>query len=152
MANNTKVPSNLTELEATLNEYFGKKAPALPTNVKEAIVKYGPWISLILLVLSLPAVLALIGLGALLSPFAFMGGAHAGFMYVLAVLFLVVGLVMEALAIPKLMKREKAGWNLMFYSTLLNGVYNLLSFNITGLIIGLLIGFYFLFQVREYYK
>ena len=42
-------------LIATLDEYLVKKAPfALPDGVKEFIVRFGPWISLVLLVLSLP--------------------------------------------------------------------------------------------------
>jgi hypothetical protein len=149
---NTQMPKNLTELELLLNEYFGKKAPQLPPGVKEAIVKYGPWITLVLLILSLPLILGLLGLSAFLSPFAMMGGVNAGFGYILSMIFLVISLVVEAMAIPLLFKREKKGWNLMFYSTLLNAVYNLISLNIGGLIIGCLISFYVLFQVREYYK
>jgi hypothetical protein len=143
--------SYLTQLETTLAENF-KKAPALPPNVKEAIVQYGPWITLILLVLSIGPILALLGVGALLGPIAMMGGYHFGVMYYLAIAFLVVGLVLEALAIPKLMKRQKSGWDLMFYSSLLNVVYSVLNFNIVGLIVGTLVGWYFLFQIREYYK
>ena len=40
--------ASLSKLESTLEEYLVKKAPyQLPADVKEGIVKFGPWIILI---------------------------------------------------------------------------------------------------------
>jgi hypothetical protein len=147
-----KSSAGLGQLEATLEEYLVKKAPPLPPNIKEAIVQWGPWITLVLLVLSLPALLALLGLGALLAPVSFMGGARAGAGYMLSMLTLAVVLVLEGMAIPGLMKRQMSAWRLMFYATLVSAVSSLLSGNVLGMILGTLISLYLLFQVKSYYK
>lgn len=144
--------NNLSSLEETLNEYLGKKAPQLPPNAKEAIVKFGPWITLVLLVLSLPAVLALFGLGTLFSPFSYMMGVQMGLAYTLSLVVLAVSLVLEALAIQPLMHRSKKGWNLMYYATIVGTVSSVLASQLGGAILGALISLYILFQVRSYYK
>ena len=144
---------SLGQLEDMLYEYLVKKAPfQIPPNGKEAIVKFGPWITLVLLIISVRIVLAALGLIAILSPFVFMGGgAYTGFNFMLGGIVLLVSVVLEAIAIPQLMRRQRSGWNLIYYSSLLNIVVNLLRFDIIPLIGGL-IGLYILFQIREYYK
>lgn len=137
-------PKNLNQLEDMLDLYFGQKAPQLPPNVKETIVRIAPWITLVLLVISLPAVLVLFGIGTLFAPVSYLGGFQAGTTYTLSLVVLAVSLVLEALAIPGLMKRSKKGWNMVFYSALVGIVSNLLSMNFMGLIIGALISYYFL--------
>ena len=80
------------------------------------------------------------------------GRPFLGIGYLINVIFLAVMIVLEALSISPLFKRSKTGWNLLYYSTLLGAVQNLLSFNLGGLIIGTLLSLYLLFQVKEYYK
>lgn len=143
---------NLSSLEEMLNEYLGKKAPQLPANIKEAIVQYSPWITLVLLLLSLPAVLVLFGVGTLGMPFSYMGGVQYGMTYTISLVILAVTLVLEGLAIPGLMNRKKSGWNFVFYATLLGIVSNLISMNFGSLILGALLPLYILFQIRSYYK
>lgn len=142
----------LGQLENLLNEYLVKKAPSLPAGAKEAIVKFAPWVTLIILILTLPLVLAVFGLGALLSPLSFMGGVTAGTNYILTLIFSGIQLVLEAMAIPGLFKRSKGAWNLVFYASLLGGIQNAITLNLGGLLIGTLLSLYILFQVREYYK
>jgi hypothetical protein len=146
---------DIAGLENTLNEYFGKKAPALPTNIKELLVKFAPWLSVIGVVLSLPALLALVGLGGLVaitSPLGGVSGVQQGVGYLISVVFLIITVALEGLAIPGLFAKSKAGWKMMFYSILVSAVGSLLGMNIVSAIIGLAVGCYFLFQVREYYK
>ena len=65
------------DLIGFLDYYLVKKAPfQIPDNAKEWLVQYGPWITIVVIVLTLPAILALLGLGAVLLPFA---GYGAGF-------------------------------------------------------------------------
>lgn len=149
---NKDLKSSLNQLEVTLEEYFVKKAPTIPENIKEIIVNFAPWITLVILIITLPAVLFVFGLGTLLAPFSFLGGIQAGFSYTLSMIVLAISLVLEALAIPGLFKRSKGGWNLVFYASIINAVSNLISFNIVSLIIGTLITWYILFQVKSYYK
>jgi len=142
----------LNQLEDLLHQYLVKKAPALPANVKEAIVKFAPWATLIIFILTLPAILVIFGLGGLVAPFSFLGGLTAGTAFILTFAFSGVQLILEAMAIPGLFKNQRRAWNLLYWATLLGGVQNIVTFNVGSLIIGTLLSLYILFQVREYYK
>jgi len=150
--NPTDVKNMFSQLEETLNLYFGKKAPAMPENIKEALVKYGPYITLVIMILALPALLAIFGLGTIMMPFSYLGGLRSGMMYSFGTIFSVAILIMQIMALPALFKRQISGWKLMYYVALVQVVQNLLSFDIGGLIIGAVISFYILFQIKSYYK
>lgn len=130
-----------------LNVWFGQKAPALPVKAKEVIVKIAPWLALIGVVLALPAVLALIGFGSYMSRYMMFGMYSGGYYWI----FAAATIVLNILALPGLFKPAKSGWTYSFYSVLVGGVSSLLMMDIAGLIIGLGIGFYILFQVKPYY-
>lgn len=144
--------SYLTQFEHLLEEYLVKKAPKIPANIKEAIVKFAPWVTLIVMILSLPAVLLVLGLGTLMMPFSFLGGVTTGVNYSVTMVFSVIVLVMEAIALPGLFKRSKKAWYLVYYASLVGALQNVISFNLGGLVIGTLLSLYLLFQVKEYYK
>ena len=148
----TSFKSYIKQLEDLLSEYLVKKAPALPANVKEAIVRFAPWAVLILFVITLPIVLAVFGLSAVFAPLSFLGGITVGTNYILTIILSAVQLVLEAMAIPGLFQKSRGAWNLVFYSTLVGAVQNIATFNLGGLIIGTLLSLYILFQVKEYYK
>lgn len=148
----TKHSSVLVTLEDKLDELLVDKAPSLPTYWKETIVRYSPWLTLIAMILLLPLVLPLLGIGALLTPFSYMGGVGTGMNYTFSLLVSVVTLVLEAMAIPGLFKRSRKAWYLLYYATLLGALSSLIDFNIGGLIIGTLLSLYILFQVKSYYK
>lgn len=133
-----------------LDFYLVKQAPfQIPDGGREWIVKFGPWITVVLLILTLPILLVAFGLGAIFIPFG--GVAYAsGFGFL--TLFIVVQLGMMIAALPGLFARKMAGWRLLFYSQLISIVYNVLSGNIiSGLLFGL-IALYILFQVRLLYQ
>lgn len=138
------------DLIGFLDYYLVKKAPfQLPANVKEGIAKFGPWISIILLVLLLPPILLIFGIGTILIPFA--GPAYAAtFSWLTLVTIVQIGLLIAAL--PGLFARKMHGWNLIFYSRILSLVSLLLSGLIVNAIIGALVSFYILFQVRSLYE
>jgi len=144
--------SYLGDLEKIADEYLVRKAPALPDGVKEVIVKFGPWISLILLVMSAPLILGFLGLGTFMMPFSYLGGLRMGMGYTVSMVFTAVIMVMEVLALPGLFKWAKAGWTMMYYAALLGAMQNAVAFNLGGLIIGTLLSLYILFQVKSYYK
>lgn len=137
------------DLVGFLNYYLVDKAPFdLPAAVKEFLVRYGPWITLVLLVLSLPPLLFVLGIGAVLAPFGSVGYATSfGF----ATIVLIVQLVLLVLALPGLFARKMAGWTFLFYSELVSIVASLLSGSIITGIIGGVIGLYLIFQVRASY-
>lgn len=144
-------PKNLADVEALLEKYLVKKAPSLPPNLKEAIVKFGPYVALILIILSLPLVLGAFGLSALFAPLSFLGGVGTGVGFSLGILLTFVTLVLEVIALPGLFKRQLSAWRLMFYATLVSGVSSLLQGSLVGMLVGLLIGLYVLFQIKSYY-
>jgi len=143
----TEAPKDLIGF---LDFYLVQKAPfQIPDNIKEVIVKYGPWITAVLLLLSLPPLLVVLGVGTALMPFGGVGYA-AGFGYLTVVLIIQIGLTVMAL--PGLFARKMAGWRLLFYSQLVNVVFGLLSGSIVGALIGAVISLYILFQVRSLYQ
>lgn len=132
-----------------LDYYLVQKAPfQLPDTVKEAIVKYGPWIAIVLLLLSLPLILLAFGLGAALMPFAPYGYTGFGFTAVVVL----VELVLDIAALPGLFARKISGWRLIFYARLLAIVHSLLIGAIVSAIVGGIISLYILFQVRRLYS
>jgi hypothetical protein len=142
----------LNQLDSFLELWLVKKAPGLPENVKELIVKYSPYIALILMIFSLPVILVALGLGALVSPFAFMGGVRSGLSFSLTSLILLAALVLNAIALPGLFARKASAWRLVYYAVLVNAIYSLFTFNLGSLIINTAISLYFLFQIKNYYK
>lgn len=133
-----------------LDYYLVRKAPfQIPDGAREWIVRYGPWIMLVLLVLSLPALLFALGIGTFLIPFGGFGYATG---FGVATLFVIVALGLRALSLPGLFARKMSGWQLAFYATLVDFVGSLLAGSIVGAVVGALIGLYILFQVRSLYS
>ncbi len=127
-----------------------KKAPIqIPDNAKEWIVKYGPWITIVILVLTLPLLLAVLGIGTVLMPFAGIGYA-TGFGFVAIGLLIEIGLTVMAL--PGLFARKMSGWTLLLYARLVSVVANILSGAVVSALLVGLISLYILFQVRALYK
>ena len=145
--------TNSSGIMGSLEDIFGKKAPQLPKGAKDFLVKYAHIFAIIGIVIYALGILALLGIGAVVSPFAAAVGATGFFT---GVFFGVVTLGIEAglllMAIPGLKKRSMQGWNLLFYSEVVSIVVNVLQINILSAIISFLIGFYILFQIRSYYK
>jgi len=141
----------LKQMEDFFNTYLHQKAPFhLPPAAKEWIVKFGPWITLILMLLALPVILAAVGLTALFSPVIIYGGYH--YLFFTGGLIALLAFVMQGAALPGLFARKLGGWHLVYYSVLVSAVGQLVSGNIISLIINVVISMYFLFEIREYYK
>ena len=106
------------DLIGFLDFYFVKKAPfQIPDGGREFIVKFGPWITVVLLILTLPVLLFALGLGAIFIPFGGIGYA-SGFGVLTIFVVVEVGLMIAAL--PGLFARKMAGWRLLFYSQLIS--------------------------------
>lgn len=142
----------MKELEKMLSDLFAK-LPSLPVNIKQVIVKIAPYLAVIGIILSLPAVLAIIGLGAIGSSMMAASGAwgYAG-SGTLAVAFAVISVVLLALSVKGLFARTSSGWQFMYYNALVGAVYSLVRVDIMGFIIGTGVSLYILFQVKSYYR
>lgn len=133
-----------------LDYYLVKKAPVqIPDAGREWIVKFGPWITVVLLVLTIPALLVILGIGTLLVPF---GGIAYAQGFGLAAIGLCVQVVLMVVALPGLFARTMSGWRLMFYAQAVGLLASLLGGSVVGALVGGLISFYILFQVRSLYK
>ena len=138
------------DLIGFLDFYLVKKAPIqVPEGGREWIVKVGPWITIVLLILTLPLLLVAFGIGAVYVPFGGVGYA-TGFGVLTIFVIVEIGLMIAAL--PGLFARTMAGWRLLFYSQLVGIVHSVLSGNIVGGLLFGLIGLYILFQVRTLYR
>lgn len=142
------------QLEALLDEYMVKKAPfALPKEVKEFIVKISPYLVIILALMAVPAILVALGFTAIVAPFAMLGVYTWGFGAMIALIASSIAIVMEVMAVPGLFNRTKASWRLVFYASIVSLVGGIISLHgVFGAIIGTIIGWYILFQVKELYK
>lgn len=138
--------SQVNDLINSLEDVF-KKAPHLPANIQDVLVKIAPILSLVFGVLGI-----LVGLGAVgVSPVALLSGADASFMVLLSGVALIASSVLMLMAYPKLSKNLYTGWTLLFWSEVVSAVSSLLSLSI-GAVIGVIIGFYLLFEIKKHYK
>jgi hypothetical protein len=144
-------------LEKEIADFFAK-FPPFPDNVKEILVKIAPYLCMLGVFLGGIALLAVLGVGVGISA---IGAAAYGSMgiYWISMGILAIMVVLEALAISPLMKRQKKGWNNLYYVFLLslvNGVVGFLGVgsivgNLFSLVISFVIGGWILFQTREKY-
>jgi hypothetical protein len=144
----------LKQMEDFFDTYLHKKVPFhLPPAAKEWIVKFGPWITLVLMIFGALAMLAAIGLSAVFSPVAKMYGGYGNqITYLLGALIGLIAFVMEAVALPGLFKRSLKSWHLVYYAVLVSAVGQLIDGSFINLIFNVVISMYFLFEIREYYK
>ncbi len=136
----------------TMETWFSK-LPALPANVREVLVKIAPWVALIFGILGIVASIAATGVLAVLSPMVALGGglgvAAGG---VIGGLLALVGSVLMVMAYPGLRDHKMAGWRWSFWSETVSVVASLIALNLVGAVVGGLIGYYILFQIKSYYK
>lgn len=165
--------SALQTAEKQIGSFF-KNMPALPKQSKEALVKAWPWIALVFGVLQLLAAYWLVqsaraveNLNQLTNALSqYYSGATVGLSAMdKSVIYLGVGIliidgVILLMAYPHLKQRARRGWDLLFIASLINVVYAVISAfmayrgGVGSLFFGVLssaIGFYLLFQVREFY-
>ncbi|HLB66610.1 MAG TPA: hypothetical protein VJJ78_03400 [Candidatus Saccharimonadales bacterium] len=164
--------SAVSSLEKSLGDLF-KSAPKLPANGKKALVQYLPWINAILGALMLFAAYSLWHWADKVNNAvdyvneltrAFGGQEVVGDRFSVGIWIGVVLLVVEAVlylaAFIPTKARQKKGWNLLFYAMLVNIVYAVVVLftdyggagNLIGYLIGAVIGFYLLFQIRDSYS
>src|SRR5512140_3435889 len=118
----------MEQLEKFFEDLFLKKISyQLPASAKETLVKIAPWITLIILVLSIPAILAVFGLSSFIGSMGLAYGVSLGFRYYLGIAVLAVQVILMALSISGLMKRELKGWKFVYYSSLVSVVYGVVN-------------------------
>lgn len=141
------------QMEGFFETYLHKKAPFhIPTQAREWIVKYGPWIDLVLLVLALPVIVAALGISLLFFPFATVFKPFASVFGIINWLIILAAFVLEIAALPGLFKRSLKSWYLVYYAVLIGALGDLLDRDIFSFVVGTAISLYILFEVKEYYR
>lgn len=151
----TGVKSFVNQLETFLDEYMVKKAPfALPNGLKEFLAVIAPYSIIIVAVLAIPMILFALGLSSALAPIGMMGGYGYSWGITGGVIFLttLAGIVLELMAVPGLFKRTKGAWRILFYVSIIQVVGNVVSLHIISALIGAIINWYILFQMKDVYK
>jgi hypothetical protein len=156
----------LGTIDKLFTEWFVVKAPALPVNVKEGLVKYLPIINLIILILggvglvgaldSLLIALPLIASVSILAPVA----SGQSIVYLIISLGLgILGFYFRVQAQQGLNKQKKSAWTNLWYAQLVGIVGTILTiftgFGFFSIVFGLAFDalfMYFLYQLRKYYK
>ncbi|HVV66621.1 MAG TPA: hypothetical protein VHB72_00925 [Candidatus Saccharimonadales bacterium] len=162
----------IDQLEKPLEDIFASQAPPLSNNAKRALVRYLPWINLILGILTLYAVYILWHWAHLVNNFVdytnslsapYGSPVIANNRLTFGIWFGMIVLAIEAVlylaAFPATRNRKRTGWELMFYALLLNFVYGVAILftdygslgNLIWSVIGSIAGLYLLFQVRASY-
>lgn len=117
-----------------------KSLPKLPKEIVSFIVSFGPYLVLIGGVLSVLSILSLFSVGTLFFP-----------SYYIYVIGSVISGIMLILSFTDLKNKKMFGWRLLFWSSNVNIATSLLSLNIFGAVIGALISWYLLYQIKPSY-
>jgi hypothetical protein len=158
----------LSYLDKIFTEWFVVKAPALPVNVKEGLVKYLPILNLIGLIISGLALLSavsiiLTSIGLIGRFVGYYSSIYTGNLLVLTVVNLGLGIVsfyFNYKAQLGLNTQKKSAWMNLWYAQLVGVVSTIVSAVFGGgfffsLIFGLAFNalfMYFLYQLKKYYK
>lgn len=140
------------QLDKVLEEYLVTKAPALPDNIKDLIVKVAPYLTILGAIMTLQALMATWKIYTAAASFPWMAAQVTSTSFYLSVGYSILTAVLQGLAVPGLLARRKQGWTWLYYVVLVNAVYLLLSMNLVGMVVSTLIGFYLLFQIRPRYR
>jgi hypothetical protein len=146
---------SLNDLAKILDGYYAK-LPALPKGLKDFIVSVSPWFALVFGILAVLSGIAAFGTLSFMSPFAVVAGS--GRFALTAILSTVILLgqgAIELMAFSPLKTRIIRGWNLLYYSLILGFLSSVITLSVTSILngaIGALIGYYFLYQIKSYYK
>jgi len=137
-------------LENELEPIFLGKFPSFPDDVKEFLVKYGPYFILVAAVFMLFGLLAAFGIGTAAIGIGVVAYG-SGFMMYIALLIATIIAIIYLMAFSPLRARKKAGWNLMYYALILSLLSSLIQLAFLSVIVGGVLGFWVLFQIRDKY-
>src|SRR3989338_3246606 len=107
--------SNMNTLIEWLDIHLGQKAPRLPVSVKEFLVKIAPYAAIISVIfVGLGLLSVLVGGSLAFGLLSGIGAARYAGDLGFSVIFLIVGAVLQIMAIPGLFRRTPNGWTFAF--------------------------------------
>jgi hypothetical protein len=147
LAQNKPVDQLIRQMEGWFS-----KLPPLPSNWRDVIVTIIPWLALVFGAIGVFGSLAAVGALTFLAPFMALGaGVGAAPGGIIGALLALTASILLILAFPGARNRKMTGWRLLFFSEVVSFVSGVVAFSVFG-IIGTLIGFYILFQIKAHYK
>ncbi len=132
-------------------EGWFRKLPALPPGGVNAIYSITPWLALIFGILGVLGAISAFGVLSVFAPFAMYGGAHNYGLGLVATVGWGISSLMMLIAFPALKAGKLSGWNLLFWSEVVNVVTSVIGISV-GSVVGALIAFYILYQIKPKYK
>lgn len=166
----------MQQIETKLNELLVTKAPFhLPENFKQGLVKVMPWLVLLAGALTVVGAWGVFQAATAVDRWATLANELTAAYGIasynnpvitpllwLSLTVLLIEATLYFVSYPSLEKRQKKGWNILFWVALINVVqsivhniaYSSAYFNIGSVVmslLGSLVGLYLLFQIRAYY-
>jgi hypothetical protein len=139
------------QLESILEKWF-KQLPSLPPNGVNALVSITPWLALIFGILGVLGAISAFGILSFLAPLAVLPNASPSYgLGMVTTIGWLASSVMMLLAFPGLKAGKANGWNMLFWSEVVNAVTSVVGISI-GSVVGAAIAFYLLFQIKPKYK
>lgn len=147
--NTTQLFGIVAQVDAAISPFFTKSLPPLPDNIRELLAKIAPFLTILGVIFGVIALLAILGIVGVASPALVMYGAVG---WIIGLIFLGAQVALQALAIPGLLNRQYNGWAFLFLSGLVGLAYDVITLNLISFLIGGLLTFYLLYQVKPYFK
>jgi hypothetical protein len=142
------------KVDSSLAPFYHKKIPSLPKNISELIVKYGPYLILFGIASYLISLLNLMEIRSfgyrVFSPF--ISTARLGFPYFVIFVISALNIIVMIYALPGLFSRKLRSWKLLYFSVLLSLLQVITFRNILAPFISAFISFYFLYQIKSFYR
>jgi len=133
-------------------EEWYSKLPPIPKNWREVIVSITPWLALIFGIIGILIAIAGLGIVTVFSPLIAMGsGLGAAGNGILSMILAIVASALLLAAFPGTKANKMSGWTFLFWSGAVRILASVVDLSLAGVLVGL-IGFYFLFQIKSYYK
>ena len=140
----------------TLEDAFLNKAPALPEGFKTFLVAIIPFLLILTVIGGIFALFSFFGSLGTLTLISrsrmFIEGVQPAMPKIIAMsVVLVFDMFLALKAYKPASAKRKEGWKYLYYLQMLSLVYYLISFKLVSLLLVAIIGFYLLFQIKEYY-
>jgi len=145
----------VNQLAKSLDKYY-VKIPAFPKGLKDFIAQITPWLALIGGILTILLAINFSTNLSVVSQFAAIAGVTG---YATTGIFTIIIMLAQGiiglLAFSPLKSNKIKGWNLLYYILILSVINSVVALSLASIlssIVGALIGYYFLYQIKSYYK
>lgn len=138
---------SFVSLEEKIMGFF-KTLPQLPAGIVDFIVSFGPYLALIGGILSVLSLLSVLSIGGAFLPYI---TPFLPAFYISIAGSVIAGIMLIA-SFEDLKNKKLFGWKLVFWSANVGILTSLLSLNLLGAVIGALINWYILSQIKPKYS